>query len=1028
MRNLTLFFLLILTSNVGLTQTSQLVLPVIQNSAIEFASLSSDGRYTASSSNESVSIWETATGRLIRTIKTGEVNNSAFSADNKALLTGNPMDHVKSTIKLWDCETGKETKKVKEFGRNSMTQHLEFSKSGEYFLASVDSSTYVWSYPKCKLVQENLKGIGRFSLDGESVFLESGQNTITQVNISSGESTVVMPASNNEELFVRARAYAKEEILTADNDRSIQVWSIAQKKQLRQVKLDTTGLGDCDWIPQFSNDGSRFGAYMSIEWSEKSGPNPTIGYFVFWNIRSGKQITKLAVKADGAASVEVDRGSWGMFTPDLNSFVQIPIAFFDDPRAGIQVRNTTTGYFSCDFGVKSLEWAIVKYRAFKGPKSKVGLYNNGEFIMINLSDGNNSIFYPESGRLLNYSDQPPADFAMVPDDRWEVVLEDGLVFTIKEKSSNKIVAQLLISDDRLKSQSFEEAFKHPVLCNWAVTTPSGLFDASSDMMHKLHYVVGTETIGLDQLKARYHEPGLLPSLLGTLKNEIRNVDNLKLDDLYPAVDAHIEYGILQVTLTKRDGGMGPLRLAVNGKTVEEDINPKQKTILDFDLQPYNKYCLSGNNTISLVSVNKTGWLESAPYNLDYTPLSISKGTAEAANTNNTIANYRNASLYILCVGTSKYRGDVKSLVYPDLDAAAMAKALEAVGKGLFDKRVNVKLLSTADNMSSKDVSSHKNIETAFKDLASKANPEDVLVVYFSGHGKTYGSGDENLFYYLTKDVTDPDLKDPAVRKNAAISTAELTEWLTEIPALKQVLIFDACNSGKAAESLSGVGSRDLSPSQIRALDRMKDRTGMYILSGSAANQLSFEASEFGQGLLTYSLLEGMSGAALTQENSVDVINLFQHARDRVPVLASQIREIQVPVMALPIGGGSFEIGIKTPSVSIPLAQKKPVFIRSEFQDENFFDNLNLSEALTKELLSLSTRGAQSPLVYIDAKQYDNGYSIRGRYTIESTGTVKANCRLFRSTEDIGDFVLEGKKDKISDLAKAILKEAMKFIK
>lgn len=43
---------------------------------------------------------------------------------------------------------------------------------------------------------------------------------------------------------------------------------------------------------------------------------------------------------------------------------------------------------------------------------------------------------------------------------------------------------------------------------------------------------------------------------------------------------------------------------------------------------------------------------------------------------------------------------------------------------------------------------------------------------------------------------------------------------------------------------------------------MKDRTGTHVITGCAADAVSYEASRFGQGLLTYSLLEGMKGASL----------------------------------------------------------------------------------------------------------------------------------------------------------------------
>ena len=55
--------------------------------------------------------------------------------------------------------------------------------------------------------------------------------------------------------------------------------------------------------------------------------------------------------------------------------------------------------------------------------------------------------------------------------------------------------------------------------------------------------------------------------------------------------------------------------------------------------------------------------------------------------------------------------------------------------------------------------------------------------------------------------------------------------------------------------------RDVPGSQVRALERVKDRNGLHLLAGAAADASSYEASRYGQGLLTYSLLLGMTGPA-----------------------------------------------------------------------------------------------------------------------------------------------------------------------
>jgi uncharacterized caspase-like protein len=56
----------------------------------------------------------------------------------------------------------------------------------------------------------------------------------------------------------------------------------------------------------------------------------------------------------------------------------------------------------------------------------------------------------------------------------------------------------------------------------------------------------------------------------------------------------------------------------------------------------------------------------------------------------------------------------------------------------------------------------------------------------------------------------------------------------------------------------------------RAIERAKDRAGLYVLMGSAPDAMSYEANQYNQGLLTYALLEGMSGRALREEHFVDV--------------------------------------------------------------------------------------------------------------------------------------------------------------
>ena len=134
---------------------------------------------------------------------------------------------------------------------------------------------------------------------------------------------------------------------------------------------------------------------------------------------------------------------------------------------------------------------------------------------------------------------------------------------------------------------------------------------------------------------------------------------------------------------------------------------------------------------------------------------------------------------------------------------------------------------------------------------------------------------------------------------------------------------------------------------------------MHILAGCAADRASYEASRYGQGLLTYSLLLGMRGAALREDQFVDVEPLFSFATNRVPELAKYIGGIQQPVVASP-GGQSFDIGQLTAEdkALIPLQAVRPLVLRSNFQDDKRLrDHLELGRRVNEQLRASSCAAA-----------------------------------------------------------------------
>ncbi len=587
--------------------------------------------------------------------------------------------------------------------------------------------------------------------------------------------------------------------------------------------------------------------------------------------------------------------------------------------------------------------------------------------------------------------------------------------------------------------------------DWVVIAPNGLFDASPGMMDFLYYTVENEIIELEQLKARYYEPGLLPKTLAYSEERIRQVDQLDVLPLYPEiVNPQIKNNTLSFQLKARNGGVGQTSVFINGKEVIQDANPPQDnaqraTDIDIDLDPFNNYFLSTPNSTNIISIrtyNEAGWLKSQALDIEY-KLSApnTKGRASSSSDESWKADL-DPKLYVISVGTSNYTGSTLDLKYADQDATMIAKAMNYVGGALFSSgdSLEVHCLSTANatatGLEETDViwefAEKKNIEATFKSIKEKAKAEDVIVVYMSGHGVTYGSAEQAQFYYLTQGIASEDLSDPSIREAYTISSEELTAWINDIPALKQVLIIDACNSGKVVESMTS-GSKALNSGQIRALDRMKDRTGMFILSGSASDKVSYEASEYGQGLLTYALLQGMLGVATrkdaTGNDMVDVMELFQHARNSVPELAASIRGIQTPMLGFPSQGASFDIGIldDVAKSKIPIGNKKPVMIRSVFINElTLLDDLELARLLEIEFREEGEEGANADLIYVDVNEYPQAYRLGALYK-PGNEAIDIRVNLFQGKKLIKELTIRPT-DNPKRLVKTIVREVKRALR
>jgi WD40 repeat protein len=562
---------------------------------------------------------------------------------------------------------------------------------------------------------------------------------------------------------------------------------------------------------------------------------------------------------------------------------------------------------------------------------------------------------------------------------------------------------------------------------WAVVDPDGRYDAShGGDVEGLHWVVGNEPIALRQLKERYWDPGLLAKIMGFKKEPLKDVRAFRDVRLFPdlACEPPAKGGTrLALKLTNRGGGIGKVQVFVNDKELMADargVNPDadvHQATLTVDLA--DAPVLPGKpNRIRVVAYNAEGSLSSRGLEMLWTP------EGELGD--------ERPELYAIVGGVSTYASPALALRFAAKDADDMARALEVGAGRLFGvERVHLTLLSTSGNPRAVPPTKD-NFRAAFK-AAGKAKPHDLLVVYLAGHGVSLQRGSD-LYCYLTQEARTTDsavlASDRAILGQYAITSDEMAEWIKQIKALKQVMVLDTCAAGAASARLAAL--REISGDQIRAMERLKDRTGFHVLMGCAADRASYETTQYEQGLLTHALLQGMRGAALRDDRYVDVSRLFQFAADRVPELARGIGGVQKPLVAAP-RGTSFDVGLLTSDDkrAIPLALARPMVLRPLlFNPDEDDDNLHLSAAVRNRLGEESYAAARGPgrrpgSVFVDAEELPGAIRPTGSYRKDGE-TVKVRLILKRDGQKVGEIRVDGPAGDIEGLtakiAEAIARE------
>ena len=1001
------------------------------------ASVSSDDRYIVTEDDSTaVKIWDALTGNLVRVLQNQyyySFPEIKFSSDDKYVIAAN-KDFMK--MKIWEVSTGNLIYNADEDIVNTkVRQRTEFapvcvssSPNGSYMAVTKYDRGKVWNARSNKWI--NLQAVANtphtssFSPDGKYIATIYSDSTVNVWGVSSGKILYRI----KEDLIISTAFSSDGKMATVSgrnrDSATVKVWNVSDGKLLYALK----GEGEFNSV-SFSLDGRQIitAHHKKIKiWQAETGelvkeiPTPAVrlyGQFAGMSPGGGSIVTSNGTVWDASTGKELRHipndtnfNIHGLHSQqNWDFFIKGNLCFSPDGKylAAIYSHNSYRGGIEgvgiVDISTGRVNYLIDdSYHFSRTPHAlDIRYAQDGKHISVICSDGTIKTWDILTGKQTTLDlIHAYNDATLSPDLKYVVTAATDHTSKIVDAVDGRLLYAFIAIDST----------------DYLVTDTTGRYDGTERARKALYYVCGSEIIELEQLKELSWEPNLVTKIMGI---SLEPFSSKKLVDLDicgnpPLVEQQdMKDGRYRFTIIPRRGGLGKIFLYVGGKQVsayqstelEKNGNNYQLIVNRKDIKDY---LVAGENTITVKATTKTNQVFSKGQNVSV----VEKRDSVLVNPN----------LYCISVGICEYKGGKPlRLQFASQDAADFEKAVSASSGNMLGKDHVISYIFNTEPASADHRPLKNNIQKAFEDIAKRATANDILLIFLSGHGVL----ENGKFYFLTQEASAFELE--GAEKEVAISSEELNEWMRKIKAQKQVLILDACHSGQALQSI--VIRKEIPADQQRALEKLRDMTGTYMLSASASAQSAIEMGLYNRGLLTYGLLWGMkTGEGLTQNKFIDIDKWFQFAADKSKELAKDASIRMDPQISI---NGTFQIGIVNQELSdqIKLDTKKPQFKRSNFQnDELFIDDLKIGQAIDHELNELSYKGKNRPVVFFADATGEAVYSINGRYKTKGKN-IEGEVRLFKGTktEPIASKQVNTTIDNMNALVKQVIEEIIKEV-
>lgn len=979
--------------------------PGITNSLTGHYSISPNGKFLLcqedvfSYGSGSIYVWEVATGHFLYTLAGGRfsIMSSQISKDGKfAILTDGRYNHT-----LYDLNLNREIANFK-----SSDRYASFLKDSEEKFACFYSATNSFALNlKTEVLHADLQ-------NGEVVNIKKIRIPICQEGQETPRRILQMQfAGKGKYLFVNFdRCESDSANILIDAGTGKIVYSKAIGPRLRSNACDNNIIENGDKVLFFDN----------------------VGKVEVYNIE--EKIIEATFQADTSKDLYVrcysDPGLHYVGLASPNGKIYIADTWKKQITDSLDYQET-----ACAFSPDGKEFLRIRVK-----DTSLIIYNLKEKRItdsIKLPNYFARFYFSESGRFAGLTQiwKTKDDYYAVIDlEKKKVVLYNrgGSALSFLEKDNKISIQEGEESVNFYSLSTYEYLYSFYYLDQKILTVDrNSRFDGNKEARNSIYFTCGKEIIELDQVKEQLWVPNLAKRIgQGEIINGPKLTD-LEICNYTPLVETNRDaVNNYRIIITPKNGGLGEVVISINGIEIHrykkrELVKSGNGYILNLPEASIKPFLKTGEPNKILVRANTADNSFS------------SRGSEVLVGNVKPVVSIPN--VYAVFIGVSDYKGERLDLQYAAKDATDLGNAFANAAQKLLNQNgaehVFVYKLNTGTERTG--FPDKNTIKYTFSEIGKRAGPNDILVVFFAGHGIM--QGEKKQFYFLTADASD--ISDNGSITNTGISTTELTNWIRPglIKAQKRILIFDACNSGQAINDFVKMGNQkqnyvvarnDDEGQQIKAIEKISERSGFFILSASASNQSAYEFGRYSQGLLTYAMLKTLKQNPLILENGsfLDVSKWFNASKEMVTDLIKQNNIRQEPQI---VSANNFIIGIVDDEVrsKIKLPMEKPMFGKSEFRNLSLkIDNLKLRSLVDKELNTISSRGDAAAIVFNEAFQNSDAFTLSGDYNVED-GKITVNILLVKGeTEIVKEFQITGIVDDLRKLSYDITATVLSWLK